>query len=52
MCCWCWNLLINASKLVNFVLIHFKVATIGFDEVYEVYELYWIYGLIYFRLDH
>jgi len=30
----------------------FKVATIGFDEVYEVYELYWIYGLIYFRLDH
>jgi hypothetical protein len=30
----------------------FKVATTGFDEVYEVYELYWIYGLVYFSLDH
>jgi hypothetical protein len=27
----------------------FKVVTTGFD---EVYELYWIYGLIYFSLDH
>jgi hypothetical protein len=24
-------------------------VTTGFD---EVYELYWIYGLIYFSLDH
>ena len=30
----------------------FKVVTTGFDEVDEVYELYWIYGLIYFSLDH